>query len=279
MKICNIKREETVHLAVFGPRGWVDATAAGFAGTMDEVIAGGCPDTLKAMAQDENLPVVEEPVFANVVNRPDKLVCVGLNYEEHTANIDLKVPEQPVIFSKYTDCLCASGDIVELPAWESSYDFEAELVIVMGREAFGIPEAEAADYIFGYPCGNDMSCRVPQFRSSQWLIGKTMPGFGPCGPCIVTADEYDPAEGKYIRSYVNGELRQDGSTADMLFGCARIVSYVSRYIHLRPGDLIFTGTPGGVALEGGEHVHRWLESGDRISVEIEGIGVLSNTLC
>jgi len=135
------------------------------------------------------------------------------------------------------------------------------------------------DHVFGYSCGNDFSCRDAQMRSGQWLIGKTMPGFGPCGPCIVTADAYDPAEGKYIRSYVNGELRQDGSTANMIFGCARIVSYVSRYIHLHPGDLIFTGTPGGVALEGGGNIHRWLESGDKIEVELEGIGVLSNTLC
>ena len=114
-------------------------------------------------------------------------------------------------------------------------------------------------------------------RSGQWLIGKTLPGFGPCGPCIVTADSFDPGEGKRIRSYVNGELRQDGSTADMIFNCARIISYASRYMKLEPGDLIFTGTPSGVALERQEG-RRWIEAGDKVDVFVEGIGTLSNTM-
>ena len=134
---------------------------------------------------------------------------------------------------------------------------------------------QAQDYIFGYTCGNDFSCRDAQMRSGQWLIGKTMPGFGPCGPFIVTADDYDPYAGKNIKSYVNGELRQNGSTADMIFSCREIVSYASHYIALQPGDLIFTGTPSGVALEGGK---TWLKKGDVVDVEIEGIGRLTNTM-
>ena len=112
-------------------------------------------------------------------------------------------------------------------------------------------------------------------RSGQWLIGKTMPGFGPCGPCIVTADGYEP-EGKAIKSYVNGQLRQNGNTSDMIFSCAKIISYASKYIRLCPGDMIFTGTPSGVALE--ENVKHWLKPGDVVDVEIEGIGTLTNTL-
>ena len=112
-------------------------------------------------------------------------------------------------------------------------------------------------------------------RSGQWLIGKTMPGFGPCGPCIVTADGYHPEEGKNIRSYVNGELRQDGTTTDMIFSCTDIVSYASKYICLEPGDLIFTGTPSGVALEGGK---TWLKKGDVVDIEVEGIGRLTNRM-
>ena len=132
------------------------------------------------------------------------------------------------------------------------------------------------DHVFGFTCGNDFSLRDAQMRSGQWLIGKTLPGFGPCGPCIVTADEYDPAAPKRIRSYVNGQLRQDGSTADMLFSCAQIISYASRYIKLCPGDLIFTGTPSGVALEGQEK--HWLKPGDVVDIDIEGIGRLTNRL-
>ena len=113
-------------------------------------------------------------------------------------------------------------------------------------------------------------------RSGQWLIGKTMPGFGPCGPVIVTADGYDVKAGKKVQSFVNGELRQDGNTTQMLFDCAKIISYASRYTQLEPGDLIYTGTPSGVALEKREDKRRWLEKGDKVDVVIEGIGTLTN---
>ena len=170
------------------------------------------------------------------------------------------------------------GAAVELPEWEESYDYEAELVIVMGKRAWNVTEEEAPSRIFGYTCGNDLSCRVPQKRTSQWLIGKALPGFGPCGPCIATADGFDPLSGKRIRSWVNGELRQDGSTADMIHSCTHIVSYASHYIALEPGDLIFTGTPSGVALEKHGDEQKWLRPGDVVDVEIEGIGRLTNKM-
>ena len=147
-----------------------------------------------------------------------------------------------------------------------------------GKRAWNVTEEEAPSHIFGYTCGNDLSCRVPQKRTSQWLIGKALPGFGPCGPCIATADGFDPLSGKRIRSWVNGELRQDGSTADMIHSCARIVSYASRYIALEPGNLIFTGTPSGVALEKHGDEQKWLRPGDVVDVEIEGIGRLTNKM-
>ena len=133
-------------------------------------------------------------------------------------------------------------------------------------------------HVFGYTCGNDLSCRTPQKRTTQWLIGKTMPGFAPCGPCIVTADSFDPEQPHAIKSYVNQELRQNGDVTDMIFHCAQIVSSASHYMKLRPGDLIFTGTPSGVALEGGHSKYPWLKSGDSVDVEIEGIGTLHNTM-
>jgi len=191
--------------------------------------------------------------------------------------VELKSADVPILFSKFANALVPCGAAVELPEWEESYDYEAELVIVMGRRAWNVSEAEAGGYIFGYTCGNDLSCRAPQQRTSQWLIGKSMPGFGPCGPCIVTADEFDPARGMGIKSYVNGELRQNGSTADMISSCARIISYASRYIALEPGDLIFTGTPSGVALEKGKKLP-WLKKGDVVDIEIEGIGRLTNRM-
>ena len=278
MKLCNLKTESGTHLAALTDRGVVDLTAAGFSLTMDQLISGGDIALAAHAAADESLPVVEAPVFDTVVNHTGKLLCVGLNYKDHAKAIGASLPEYPVLFSKFADALAADNDAVTLPPWESTYDYEAELVIVMGKTCWGVSKEEAAGAIFGYTCGNDLSCRDSQMRSGQWLIGKTMPGFGPCGPYIVTADSFDPNEDHAVRSYVNGELKQDGTTTDMIFTCAEIVSYASKYICLQPGDLIFTGTPGGVALEGRGGVQNWLKPGDAVDIEIAGIGTLHNTM-
>ncbi len=276
MKLANLLVNGETHLALISPRGLIDATAAGVPLTMDAVIAGADRAALASLLRDPALPTVTEPVYANVVNRTGKLVCVGLNYAEHARKTNMPLPNYPVLFSKFADALVPSGAEIALPPWESSYDYEAELVIVIGRSAWGVSEEAAADYIFGYTCGNDISCRDAQMRSGQWLIGKTMPGFGPCGPCIVTADEFDITQPHPVRSYVNHELRQDGSSDDMIFNAAKIVSYASRYARLEPGDLIFTGTPSGVALEKPEGPDRWLKPGDEVAIEIGGIGRLVN---
>ncbi len=273
MKLANIIVGYQTHLALETERGVVDAAAAGL--SMEQVIAGHGMDTLRAMAADSSLPVVESPIYANVLSQVGKLVCVGLNYKAHADGINMQLPEYPILFSKFADALAPCGADVTLPPWEHSYDYEAELVIVMGKSAWNVSEAEAMSRVFGYTCGNDLSLRDAQMRSVQWLIGKTMPGFAPCGPYIVTADSLDPEAGIAVRSRVNGELRQDGNTADMIFDCAKIISYASKYIALEPGDLIFTGTPSGVALEK-DAAARWLKPGDTVEVEIEGIGTLTN---
>ena len=278
MKLCNILVGAETHLAAETSRGVVDLTAAGSPLTMDAVIAGADRAPLAALAADESLPVVAAPVWANVVNTVGKLVCVGLNYVEHARRTNHPIPEYPVLFSKFPNALAPAGALVTLPAWESTYDYEAELVIVIGKAAWAVSEAEAPAYIFGYACGNDLSCRDPQNRSGQWLIGKTMPGFAPCGPVIVTADEFDIAKPHTIRSYVNGELRQNSLTDDMIFDCAKVVSYASHYIALEPGDLIFTGTPSGVALEKKGDPDCWLKSGDVVDIEIGEIGTLRSTM-
>lgn len=281
MKLCNINVNGEIHLGIGTENGVADATAAGFPLSMGEVIRGAGRGELERLA-GAGLPAVDGPVFENVVDRPGKLVCVGLNYRAHADGLNdaknFSTADCPILFSKYADSLAPSGAAVELPAWEKSYDYEAELVIVMGSEAWNVGEAEAMEHVFGYTCGNDLSCRDAQKRTSQWLVGKAMPGFGPCGPFIVTADALDVDGGVGVRSYVNGELRQNGNTRDMIFSCARIISYASKYIRLCPGDLIFTGTPSGVALEQREDKRVWIEPGDRIDVEIDGIGVLTNTM-
>ena len=278
MKICNITINGETHLGVISERGVVDASAAGCALSMMDVLSGAGRGELERIASDVSLPVIEKPVFANVTVKSAQLLCVGLNYKAHADGVDMGKFEVPVLFSKFGSALVPSGAEVELPAWETSYDYEAELVIVMGKKCWGVSTEEAMDYVFGYTCGNDLSCRDPQKRTSQWLIGKTMPGFGPCGPCIVTKDSIDPFRGVNIKSYVNGELRQNGTSADMIFNCAEIIAYASKYVCLEPGDLIFTGTPSGVALEQRQDKRRWLEKGDKVDIEIEGIGTLTNTM-
>ena len=278
MKLGNILVNGRTHLAAATARGVVDLTAAGCPLTMDAVIAGADRAALAALAADESLPVVASPVWANVVDTVGKLVCVGLNYAEHARKTNMPLPVYPVLFSKFNDALVPAGAKVELPAWETSYDYEAELVIVIGKRAWGVNEDEALEHVFGYTCGNDLSCRDAQMRSGQWLIGKTMPGFGPCGPVIVTADEFDIRKPHTIRSYVNGELRQDSLTDDMIFDCAKIISYASHYTCLEPGDLIFTGTPSGVALEKKGEPGCWLKAGDVVDIEIGGIGMLRNIM-
>ena len=279
MKLANIKTVSGLHLAAETERGYVDLTAAGCPFSLQDLICGADRTVVQDLAADTSLPVVESPIFGNVVYPAGKLLCVGFNYKSHTLATGFELPKVPNLFSKFDNALAPHEAEVELPPWEVSYDYEAELVIVMGRTAWGVSEDEAMNCIFGYTCGNDLSCRDSQMRTGQWLIGKTMPGFGPCGPCIVTADSFDPSAPMKIRSYVNGELRQDGLITQMIFNCAQVISYASKYVRLEPGDLFFTGTPSGVALEKKDaDEKKWLKAGDVVDIEIEGIGTLRNTM-
>ena len=276
MKLSNIFVNDSVHLALETGTGLADLTAAGFGKSMDEVIAAGITEAELAPFLAA-APRVENPVYANILNKPDKILCVGLNYREHVEKTWDTVHQQPVLFSKFSNALNRCGGEVSLPAWEETYDYEAELVIVIGKETWNVSEEDAIDSVFGYTCGNDLSCRKAQKRSGQWLIGKSLPGFAPAGPCIVTKDSFDPFAGKQVQSYVNGELRQNGNTRQMIFDLRRIISYASRYVRLEPGDLIFTGTPSGTAMEAPEGQNRWLVKGDRVDVVIEDLGTLTST--
>lgn len=280
MKIGNILVGNETHVVLWGKFGPVDATAAGLSVHMEKLIAGEAREQLAKIAENPELPVLEEKdlQFANIAECPGKLICVGLNYRAHAENAGAVVPETPTLFCKYPESLVPHGAAVRLMPWETSYDYEAELVIVIGKKLFHADEQEAREGVFGYTCGNDLSCREAQMRTTQWLIGKAWPGSGPCGPWIVTADEFDPDMPHAVRCFVNGEQRQNGSTAQMIFRCTELVRYISDYIPLCPGDLIFTGTPSGVIVEQKPEARVWLKAGDEVVVEIEGIGALRNTL-
>ncbi|NLL38814.1 MAG: fumarylacetoacetate hydrolase family protein [Clostridiales bacterium] len=274
MKLCSFTVNGSTHVGVFQNGGVIDLTAAGVAESMNELIKQG-----SLSFNTQNLPIIsEDRVKFAAVTEPSKIVCVGLNYKKHAEETGGTPPAEPVIFSKFNDALSPHASAIKLPSWQRCFDYEAELVIVMGKEAWNIPEERALDYVFGYTCGNDLSARDCQFISSQWLIGKTFPGFAPAGPYIVTADSFDPFASHRITCRRNGEIVQDSDIDDMIFNCAQLVSYISRYCRLSPGDLIFTGTPSGVVLGHEKGKRNWLKAGETISVTIEGIGTLENTL-
>ncbi len=210
---------------------------------------------------------------------PKKILCAGLNYKSHAEETGGEAPKEPVIFSKFNDTLAEDGQEITLPPWHRCYDYEAELVAVMGKPLYHAEsEEEARAAIGGYTCGNDLSARDCQFRSNQWLIGKSFPGCSPIGPRIVPASEFDPDQPHRIVCEVNGEIRQDDDVSNVIFSCAATVHYISQFLPLSPGDLIFMGTPPGVIL-GHPKGHRvWLKPGDEVAVTIEGIGTLRNKL-
>ena len=209
----------------------------------------------------------------------NKILCVGLNYKSHAEETGGEAPKEPVIFSKFNDALAEDGQEIALPPWHRCYDYEAELVAVMGKPLYRAEsEEEARAAIGAYTCGNDLSARDCQFRSNQWLIGKSFPGFAPVGPRIVPAGQFDPQAPHRITCEVNGVTVQDDDVTNMIFSCAGIAAYISQFMPLAPGDLIFTGTPAGVIL-GRPKGHRvWLKPGDEVAVTIEGIGTLRNRL-
>jgi len=210
------------------------------------------------------------------VPRPGKIICVGLNYRDHAEETGQAIPDEPVLFAKFANSVLGPGETIDVPGFIAQPDYEAELGIVIGRTAHRVTASTALDHIAGYTCVNDVSARDLQFRSSQWLLGKAIDGFLPIGPWIVTAEEVGDPQTLGIRCLVNGEALQDSSTKQMVFGVAQLVAFISRTITLEPGDLIATGTPPGVGMA--RTPPRWLRDGDEVTVEIERIGSLTNTV-
>jgi 2-keto-4-pentenoate hydratase/2-oxohepta-3-ene-1,7-dioic acid hydratase in catechol pathway len=188
----------------------------------------------------------------------------------------MDIPTSPALFGKFANSLSAQGADIALPPVDFKYDYEAELGVVIGREAREVSQADALGYVAGYCCINDLSARGMQLATSQWMAGKILDGFLPTGPFLVTADDIPNPQDLGIRCFVNGTRQQNSSTADMIFSVAAIIAYLSRLLTLKPGDVIATGTPEGVLL--GKPDPEWLKPGDEVSVEIDGLGRLTNRL-
>jgi 2-keto-4-pentenoate hydratase/2-oxohepta-3-ene-1,7-dioic acid hydratase in catechol pathway len=233
----------------------------------------------KALESERDVFLSEDSLtFGPCVPAPQKIICVGLNYKRHAEESKMAPPEAPLLFSKFNNTLTGHKVDVKLPEKSSQVDYEVELAIVIGKEAKNVTKEEALSYVYGYCNANDLSARDLQFKSSQWLLGKTCDGFSPIGPYLVTADEVGDPNNLRLRTIVNGEVRQDSNTSDMIFYCDEIVNYVSEHMTLYPGDLIFTGTPEGVILGLPEEERVWLQDGDEVTIEIEKLGTLKNTM-
>lgn len=215
--------------------------------------------------------------YLPLVKTPEKILCVGMNYIEHIKATGGDVPTTPVFFSKFSNALASHHQEIPLPSDAEQVDYEAELVIVIGKRVSNVPENKAHEAILGYTIGNDLSERAFQFDSSQWLIGKSLDHFAPVGPVLVTKDEIDDVQNLTIQTKRNGKIVQHSSTKDMLFSVNKIVSQASRYMTLKPGDLIFTGTPRGVILEKPEAERDWLKAKESIAITIQSLGTLTNT--
>ncbi len=204
---------------------------------------------------------------------PQKIVCVGLNYRDHAEEQGVALPERPLLFAKWPNTLIGDGDPIRIPAISKQVDYEAELGVVIGRRARGVSVDDALSFVEGYVVANDVSGRDLQFSDGQWVRGKSLDTFLPVGDLVPAGDVPDP-QALTVRAVLNGETMQDSSTSNMVFGVAEVIAFVSQAITLEPGDLIITGTPAGVGAFRDPPV--WMKPGDEITIEIEGVGSITN---
>lgn len=236
-------------------------------------------EQLVSSVEDDTLYLDEQTLdFGPCVLDPQKIICIGLNYQRHAEESGMEIPTKPILFSKFNNTLTGHKQKVLLPERSSEVDYEAELAIVIGRTAINVSIDEALSYVYGYCNANDLSARDLQRQSPQWLLGKTCDSFCPLGPYLVSKDEVGDPNNLRIQAIVNGEVRQKSNTSDMIFYCDEIISYISHHMTLYPGDVILTGTPEGVILGYEEDKRVWLADGDEITIEIENLGCLTNTM-
>ncbi|SDO22381.1 2-keto-4-pentenoate hydratase/2-oxohepta-3-ene-1,7-dioic acid hydratase (catechol pathway) [Paenibacillus sp. yr247] len=257
--------------------------------TVHEVIEGGSEavellraysESVISLADNKEAYVLDEAVLTlgPCVTKPNKIICIGLNYRKHAEETNAPIPEFPILFNKFSNTLAVHGGQIPLPAVSQKVDYEAELVIVIGKTAKYVSREDALSHVFGYCNVNDLSARDLQLRTHQWMLGKICDKFSPLGPYLVTADEVGDPNNLDIQCIVNGEVRQSSNTSDMIFYCDEIVSYISQHMTLEPGDIIFTGTPEGVVLGYPLEKQVYLKDGDQVTIQIEKLGSLTNTM-
>jgi 2-keto-4-pentenoate hydratase/2-oxohepta-3-ene-1,7-dioic acid hydratase in catechol pathway len=241
---------------------------------MEAILEGGLLGEIEPVEGDDGVPV-EGLQLLPPLTRPGKLICIGLNYREHAEEQGKEPPETPTFFAKFRNALAAPGAAVTLPEW-SRVDYEAEVAFVIRDRAKDVREEDALDHVAGYMLLNDLSARDYQFKTPQWMPGKTFDGAAPCGPALVTPDEAGPHDAIEIQLTLNGEVMQKSSTADLVHSIPALVAYLSQLMTLEPGDIVSTGTPAGVGSLRDPKV--WLKAGDEVVISSPQLGVLETRL-
>ncbi len=288
MTLLNMRTAAGPRLGVSLPRGVLQVAAAAARYKLpapidtDDLLQngkGGLLAALVAAAADgpASLYVPESTVrHAPLVTRPEKIIMTGFNYRRHAAETGTPIPANPTLFNKFNNTLNHHGGTITLPtAAATQFDHEIELVIVFGRECRNVSPADALSYVAGYCTGNDFTARDLQYLTSQFMIGKTFDGFAPLGPHLVTSDLVGDPNALRLECRINGEQRQDWNTNDMIFNCRQLISFASRMMTIKPGDLLFTGTPHGVIYGKPKAEQVWLKPGDRVVCSVEKLGELA----
>lgn len=284
MKIASVLFQGEQRVAVERDREWwlfesrPAGVASGVSGLIQQIVVSSRSSPGDFLLSERRLESVAESDirFLAPLTTPGKVICIGKNYEDHAREMGSESPDLPIVFSKFASAIIGPGDPIVLPAISQSVDFEAELVVVIGRPGRHIRREASFEHVFGYTVGNDISARDWQKDrpGGQWLLGKTFDTFAPLGPWIVTADEIGNPHDLDIRSELNGKMMQHARTNQLIFPIDQLISHLSNFFRLEPGDLIFTGTPAGVGA--GRKPPVFLKSGDELKVHIEKIGTLHN---
>jgi acylpyruvate hydrolase len=243
--------------------------------TLEAILEGGLLDEVEPVDGDDGVPV-DGVRLLSPVTRPGKIICIGLNYRAHAEEQGAEPPETPTFFAKFRNALAAPGATVPLPRWSERVDYEAEVAFVIGHRCRDVQETEAIEHVAGYTLLNDLSARDYQFKTPQWMPGKTFDGAAPCGPALVTTDEAGPHDKIEIELTLNGESMQKSSTADLFHSVPELIAYLSKLMTLEPGDVISTGTPAGVGSLRDPKV--WLKPGDEVVISSPQLGVLETRL-
>jgi 2-keto-4-pentenoate hydratase/2-oxohepta-3-ene-1,7-dioic acid hydratase in catechol pathway len=259
-------------LGLHAPQTLEGLLRSGHAKALHELVAAASAPAAGPAILDE-----KAITYGRLFTHPSKIICVGLNYRAHINETGEKLPKQPILFNKYNNALAAHQSTITLPPKDVSYkfDYETELLIVIGKTARNVSEADALDHVAGYAIGHDFSARDLQLETGgQWMVGKTLDGFAPIGPYFVSADLVGDPNDLKLETRVNGELRQSDSTKNFIFNTQTMIAYASKLFTLEPGDIIFTGTPSGVIVGMPHDKQVWLKAGDKIESTIEKLGVL-----